>query len=257
MPINFYGRVVDDNLQPVQGAEVRFQWTDISATGTSERFTESDAQGAFALQGAHGKNLGVYISKGGYHAVNGGRGSFDFADFSYPNFHQPDPNAPVLFYLRKQGITEVLEMGRISPKIPADGTPVRFDLLKMGTDSPDGQLEIAAVTNTERYPPQRYDWWASVSVPDGGLVEHNEEFPFEAPLEGYQTRVEFDMPVTSPEWKPMVKRTYFVKFGSPVKYGRIHVDLDGRSRTIFLTYWVNPSGSRNLEVGPGVPQPVP
>jgi hypothetical protein len=200
---------------------------------------------------------GVYISKGGYHAVKGGRGSFEFADFSRANFHQPDPHAPVLFYLRKQGMTEVLKMGRISTKIPADGTPVRFDLLKMGTDSQDGQLEIAAVTNTEKYPPQRYDWWASVSVPDGGLVEHNEEFPFEAPLEGYQTRVEFDMPVTSPEWKPMVKRTYFVKFGSPVKYGRIHVDLDGRSQTIFVTYWVNPSGSRNLEVGPGVPQPVP
>jgi hypothetical protein len=69
MPINFYGKVLDQANQPVHGASVRFQWTDMSAAGTTEKFTTTDAQGMFSLTGEKGKNLGVYVSKSGYHAV--------------------------------------------------------------------------------------------------------------------------------------------------------------------------------------------
>ena len=36
IPINFYGRVVDENGQAVAGATVRFGWPDTSARGSSE-----------------------------------------------------------------------------------------------------------------------------------------------------------------------------------------------------------------------------
>ncbi len=102
MPVNFYGKVVDQADQPVQGAKVRFQWTDMSPTGTSERFTQSDEQGTFLLLGGRGKNLGVYVSKDGYHSVRDGRGAFVYAAFFDPNFIEPDPNAPVVFHLIKK-----------------------------------------------------------------------------------------------------------------------------------------------------------
>jgi len=124
---------------------------------------------------------------------------------------------------------------------------VRFDLLNGGTVSPDGQLEIAAVTNTEQYPPRIFNWRATILVPGGGLIEHNAEFPFEAPEGGYQPSVEFDMPTNAPDWKRVIEKSYFIEFGSPRRYGRIQIRLNGASQKASVSYWVNPSGSRNLE----------
>ena len=57
------------------------RWTDISAAGTTEKFTQTDAQGMFSLIDEKGKNLGVHVSKDGYHAVGGGRANFVYAAF--------------------------------------------------------------------------------------------------------------------------------------------------------------------------------
>ena len=159
----------------------------------------------------------------------------------------PDPNNPVVFHIRKKNQGEALSSGEIRPTIPADGTPARFDLLNGGTVSPDGQLEIAAVTNTEQYPPRIFNWRATIAVAGGGLIEHNAEFPFEAPEGGYQPSVEFDMPTNAPDWKRVIEKSYFIEFGSPPRYGRIRVRINGGSQKASVSYWVNPSGSRNLE----------
>ena len=113
--------------------------------------------------------------------------------------------------------------------------------------SPTGQIEITAVTNTEKYPPQLFDWQASISIADGGLIEHDLEFPFEAPEQGYKEKVEFNMPANAPDWRRSLEKSYFVRFGTPPKYGRIHVRFNGASQKVFLNYAVNLSGSRNLE----------
>ena len=102
MPLSFYGKVLDQADQPVQGAKVRFQWTDMSTTGTTERFSETDAKGTFSLTGERGKNLDVKVSKQGYHAVGDGRANFEYAAFFEPNYIEPDPNNPVIFRLIKK-----------------------------------------------------------------------------------------------------------------------------------------------------------
>src|SRR5436190_16975506 len=52
VPVRFYGRVVDQNMEPVTGATIHFQWTDLSKQGTAEADTVSDAHGNFSLSGA-------------------------------------------------------------------------------------------------------------------------------------------------------------------------------------------------------------
>jgi hypothetical protein len=247
MPINFYGRVVDENEQPVPGTKIELSWTDLSKAGSSQAQTTTDAQGSFSLLNQTGRNLQVRVSKDGYYTPKRQQISFDYAGFWDANYHEPNPNNPVIFHLRKKNQGEALRGGEIRPTIPANGTPVRFDLLNGGKVSPDGQLEIAAVTNTEKYPPRIFDWRATISVPGGGLVEHNAEFPFEAPEDGYQLNAEFDMPTNAQDWKRLIEKSYFIKFGSPPRYGRIEVRLNGGSQKASISYWVNPSGSRNLE----------
>jgi hypothetical protein len=92
VPIRFYGRVVDQDRQPVSGATVHFQWTVLSKQGTSEADTVSDEGGNFSLTGARGKNLGVYVTKQGYYTPENIKASgFEFADPAEPNFYEPDP----------------------------------------------------------------------------------------------------------------------------------------------------------------------
>ena len=65
-------------------------------------------------------------------------------------------------------------------RVPKDNTPVRIDFFQKQA-SPTGQLEI-----TQNKPPWQgaTNWSFSLSIPDGGLVENQDEFQFEAPETG-------------------------------------------------------------------------
>jgi len=39
-----------------------------------------------------------------------------------------------------------------------------------------------------------------MDIPDGGFVEENDEFPFEAPESGYQSIVDFAFQQGQPNW---------------------------------------------------------
>ena len=78
-------------------------------------------------------------------------------------------------------------------------------------------------------------------------MAHDLEFPFEAPVEGYQPTVEFMMQADSPDWKRQIEKSYFIRFGTPPIYGRIYIRLNGATQKAFLRYTINPTGARNLE----------
>ena len=247
MPINFYGRVLDENEQPVPGATIVAQWSDLSANGATNKTCLTDDQGFFSITGKTGRGITIRVSKDGYYTPKRQQISFDYAGFWEANYYEPNPNNPVIFHIRKKNHGEPVSTGEIRPTLPPNGTPVRFDLLNGGRVSADGQLEISAVTNTEKYPPRIFNWRAAISVPSGGLIEHNAEFPFEAPEGGYQPSIEFDMSTNAPDWKRLVEKSYFIEFGSPPRFGRIQIQLNGASQKASVRFWVNPSGSRNLE----------
>jgi hypothetical protein len=81
---------------------------------------------------------------------------------------------------------------------------------------------------------------------DGGFVEENDEFPFEAPESGYQPTVQFDFQKGQPGWTWDLQKDYYIKFGNPPRYGYLHLETSIGSG-IRLTYAINPDGSRNLE----------
>ena len=50
-PLSFYGMVVDQQRQPVSGAEVEVSWTNLSPTGSTTKILETGNDGRFALTG--------------------------------------------------------------------------------------------------------------------------------------------------------------------------------------------------------------
>src|SRR5436190_17455788 len=62
-PINFFGRVVDENEQPVPGVTIVAQWSDLSANGASTETRLSDEEGLFSITAKKGRGITVRVFK--------------------------------------------------------------------------------------------------------------------------------------------------------------------------------------------------
>jgi hypothetical protein len=246
-PIEFYGKVVDEANSPVEDAQIIFSCNDLSETGTSDYKAKSDASGLFSIKDITGKLLTVHVHKDGYYSSSRDNDSYYYAGQNV-NF-RPDMNIPVVFHLRKIGkgaelLTSQKGMNpQLGISVPKDGTSVKVDLIQKQT-SPSGQLEIS-----QNKPPWQgaTNWSFRLSIPDGGLVENQDEYQFEAPASGYQPALEYDFVKTDTNWTTQVTKQFYIMFGNPPRYGSLSFQCNLRQQTVFLTYAINPDGSRNLE----------
>jgi Carboxypeptidase regulatory-like domain len=253
MPINFYGKVVDENGKPIQGAAVRFQWTDMSETGTTEKITQTDEQGMFSLTNEKGKRLLVFVSSAGYHAVNRGRASFEYAAFFEPNYIEPDSNDPVIFRMIKKGASEpLIQRGPILLRARNDGTSTNLDLTTArSTASGSGNLAVRISKGPSIN--NRFDWIATVEGLGGaGLIHSTDEFMLMAPADGYQRKLTFAQKARDEQYQAQMQTRFYVKTGDG-KYARVEMRIIpeyNETAALDLTVYLNPSGSRNLEVDP-------
>ena len=258
MPINFYGKVLDQNGQPVADATVRMSWTNISKNGSSQIETRSDSHGNFALENQHGRSLLVNVTKTGfYNAQRQNQDSFDFAAFWEKTYYQPNAKAPVIFHLRKQGVLGNLLTGELKKRVPPDGSPTDISLSQNQEDS-WARLAVKAWTNTEEYPPRLFDWRMELRVPGGDIQPCNDEFPFLAPEGKYSPAIEVNMPRTVENWKRVVDQKYYIRYTNPLRYGLIQFRINGASQNVSIAYWIIPTpGDRNLEFDPAKAVTVP
>jgi len=246
VPIDFYGKVVDQEGKPIAGANIHFHWVEFpDENGNRSTNTESDAEGLFSLRGVCGPILTVLVSKEGYYPRRGGAHYGPLAAESF----SPDPQNPVVFRLRKRGtgVELITSDNGIRPnlavRVPKDGTPVRVDFFEKRV-SPTGQLEIS-----QNKPPwgEAKEWSFRLCIPDGGFVENNDEFQFEAPVTGYVPTVEYRFRKGEVNWATQVNKQFYIVFGHPPRYGWLRIESNLTQETVFLTYAINPTGSRNLE----------
>jgi hypothetical protein len=245
-PIEFYGKVVDENSNAVAGATVSFHWVEVlDETGNRTSTTESDAEGLFSLHGARGPSLSVSVSKEGYYPRRGGAqyGVLANSDFS------PDPQNPVIFLLRKKGKPESLIALSRSYRIPRDGTPVSIDLVTGATATGEsGNFVVRCWTDDQgKRSGQKYDWHCLITVPGGGMVPTDEEFPFLAPENGYVLTNEIAMPADRTNWTSQVDLKFYFRLADG-RYGRMKFSMiAGGQHFCMIDSILNPSGSQNLE----------
>lgn len=251
IPILFFGKAIDENGQPVDGAEVDCQWTSFSAAGTSEVHLRTDSQGQFSLKDVRGKRLLVRVSKTGYYSSDlRNQTSFEYANPFEEIYHRPKTESPVLFYLRRKRPAAEAVFRSTEVILPGDGSVARVRLNTAKLD-PDGELQVKA---WKPWPPQpmspAYNWKLVLNLRDGGFLEAPDQFAFEAPEAGYEPSYTIDMSASlGSQWKVSAERALYFSFGEPKKYGRLTLRTNGNSRYVFLDYVINDSGSRNLESG--------
>lgn len=241
-PIVFYGQTVDESNQPVAGVNIHLSLNG----GGLEKDLQSDASGSFSFYDAVGKTLVVDVYKDGYYNSKSNRMVFDYTTY------QPNLLRPEVFHLQKKGfgsalITSQYGMAKDFPiSIQRDGTSVQVNLLTRAFGQ-DGQLIVSQTKPPYENWKTATAWSFKMEIPDGGFVEENDEFPFEAPESGYKSVIEFKFQQGQPDWTTDVLRDYYIKFGNPPRYGHLHIDTSIDMTGARLTYAINPDGSRNLE----------
>jgi len=249
-PISFYGKVVDENEAPVAGASVSFEWADKEGESQTST-TVSDGLGLFSLTGIQGKSLSVRVSREGYSLTRSNQMTFLYADMTGRGTFTPDAANPVLFHMRKRGPGADLITSQYGVKdylgvsAPLDGTSVQVDLLERKTGQ--GEMKISQTKPAYENWKQATEWAFHMEIPGGGFVECNDEFPFEAPETGYKPAVAFNFQAGEANWMTNLSKDYYIKFGNPARYGRLHLETSIMMSGARFTYAINPDGSRYLE----------
>ena len=248
VPIEFYGKVLDENTNPVAGVNIHFRWSEKPADdGMKTSDTQSDSDGLFSLHGEKGRSLTVWFSKDGYHSSNKGQQTFLYA--LGQDIYSPDPQNPAIFYLYRKAKAEPLISVKQNYRIPRDGTPVAIDLTTgKDTTGETGNMVVQCWTDDQgKSAGQKYDWRCLVTIPGGGLVLSDKEFDFQAPDKGYVSSTEIKMTADRQDWKDDVDIKFFYQLPDG-RYGRMTFSMiAGGHHFCMIESVLNPSGSPNLE----------
>lgn len=250
-PINFYGKVIDEHGNPVEGAQVRFSAPSyfLNIQQGSQDGPASGPDGRFSITGKTGAGIQVSVSHPKYYSTDRSHGQFTYFENTEQN---PSESSPAVFVLRKKGDAEPLVKDKqVLRNVPKSGQPVRVGLSSKSA----ADLTIQAWTSprpAEAANNAPFDWKVRVEVPGGGLVAYEDAYQFEAPAEGYAPSVEFAMPAggVDGKWRDRFDETFFVKLANG-NYARMRFQMiAGGSHFAVVESYYNPSGSRNLEYDP-------
>src|SRR5690606_37883305 len=136
--------------------------------------TQTGPDGAFHIHQATGDGLDIeHLQKDGY--------ELSAKTYLHSGPSSGSPDEPVIYRMWKKGVSANLVKFDKATRIPYDGTPVTFDLLKGAKSTGVGASGDFRVT-LRREPLERplgskekYDWMASIEAIGGGIVQSGDE----------------------------------------------------------------------------------
>ena len=248
MPIEFYGKVVDQFGEPVSDARVNFVWTTvIGPVPDPKRTVMSGSDGRFKIKGIQGKGISVDILKDGYTYTRNSHGSFEYAAFYQDNFHVPDPNNPVIFRLQKLMGAEPMYVFQPYGNIAPDGSPLLLDI-PSGKIAANGDISFS-VQFGDKQVEDKIDYTLTIRAQNGaGFVVSQEEFAFNAPESGYQKEMTIRQNITDTNYNRFQNFHFYAKTRND-KYSMVAVEISVPRNPGAIkfdsTIYYNPSGSRN------------
>jgi hypothetical protein len=255
VPVEFYGKVVDQDANPISGAHIQGEALHIRVIfpapgGAQDEIIpinqESDSNGRFEVQGMTGRGLVIEsVQKDGYepepwqHSSGALGGSFD---------------NPIIFKMWSTNIHEQLITGEKKFQIVPDGRTYFINLTE-GTiaESGAGDLKVWVKRPDGVKDGDRFDWSSEVDAVSGGLLQETDgNSPmFSAPTDGYLPSFLFGQKAGSGWGDSTGSKRFYIMLLNGKMYGRISIELYAYYNNqipglIRLSYAINPSGSRIL-----------
>ena len=260
VPINFWGKIVDQDEAPLQGVRIGYAYSIYHGNDqgvpsiereTRKGETVSGGDGSFAITELSGHDLTIEsLTKPGYLHRGRLQLAYDFGGNMPTKRFKPQRARPVRLAMIQVSATEPLLHVKGGLRVSGDGTIGRWSLW---TGEPDNNGELAV--SLKREPAimarsgQLMEWSADLRVIGGEIVEAPwEEEVHRAPESGYSTTVPYPQ---GPQEEGAGCCSFYLRT-SDGKYGRIQVELypddDGPTARCFITGDMNPrAGSRTLE----------
>ncbi len=253
VPIEFYGKITDQNGIPVPGVKISITVSFSLKNKTEKIELSSDNGGLFSLTGIRGSRLYIdKFEKEGYIEGNFSR-RFGYGRHT-PEIHYPNRDNPVVIRMWKKGETEPLVREETEIIVTGDNREFYTDLIS-GTTSEELTDQADLVIRMKIDKPDEenlYNWHISIGAVNGGLIETDDEFLYQAPESGYQQNMNMFFDKTF-RWSNDAYKKLYLKS----RNGKVYAGLKLRILTyhtgkglIRISSLINPNGSRNLEYDP-------
>lgn len=257
VPIYFWGKVVDQDDNPLAGVHVVMSirqagYSPIEGLQTlyPQKDIQTDSDGRFQWTGEKGDVLSIEsMERVGYELEPNAKRYFGY---NTGERFVPDSNVPVVFKMWQTNIHEHLIVGERKFQIVPDGRAYFINLTD-GTiaESTGGDLKVwvseKTLTNGS------YDWSCEIGVVNGGLLEETDPHSsmFSAPVDDYTPAFQLQQQFKGDPRGESGERRFYLKLKDGQEYGRMTIDLyapfnNQTPGLIRLSYAINPSGSRIL-----------
>jgi len=265
-PARFYAQILDQNNQPVEGVKVD---CDLSSFGDiilpglmphNKQFQRiSDKDGKFSVHDETGLALDVKLSPlKGYEFKDDGFLQVMLRDVGADRPAQTLSTSenPYVFRAFKKGQAEPLIHGGFAfyGCVP-DGRSYIVNLKsnQMAEGATGGEFKITMQRPAGIMGKTNYDWSVQIEGVNDDLVESKEGFMCQAPDSGYQPSWAFAQHVGGQKYTRNVNPRFYLKARDGSVYARLEAVIisDYRDKSaVTISYWLNPSGSKNLEYDP-------
>lgn len=273
-PITVYGRVLDQNENPVPEAEIEMSWHTVRlGLGWGEdvvksEWVKTDKEGFFRWSVIMGFSPGVSkLRKSGYEYIPSMSSYFDPMTGGDLMISSTSRQKPLLLYLRKKGETAFLlkremlrldiklggEVARVADLLPP---PDQYELDMRAAGKMQGNQQIGFGAKAE-YSTNEPTYRITFIAPEGGGILATDTILYEAPTGGYQaeTTVTFQSERHGKQTFFREKPTWlFIKMTDPELYIRLKLDvkLAWGNPVVYFESAINPYGERNLEEETGL-----
>ena len=253
-PIEFYGRVLDQDGRPLEGVTVPYEVGSIpfipipwGPDNVSKGSTVTDHAGSFSVRGKRGCYLGIdFMSKAGFREPGYRNAGFRYEPGSAAS-HHPDPAKPVEFTLIRDDLPRAERVyGKQLSFVWNAGQVTVYCGPEVGS------LVLAPIRNgiNRANTLQSFDWSVDVSATGFGMALLSDETAKVAPTDGYQPGHKYDYPRDAKNWQSRVERKYAIRKADGT-YGLMELlifgDGDDKGVCGSVTIYLNKSGARNID----------
>lgn len=249
-PVEFYGRVVEQDGSPLEGVVVAYRITAIpdnpvpgGPNKITKDTTDTDTTGRFSISDYKGWSLSFSLKKEGFR----GRGGGAYFIRNEPECHRPDLAKPVEFMLINDDLPRAEKIYDKRLKFVWNAGEVSVDL------GPElGNLVL--LPTRSGYDPgnsrAHFDWSVVVRTNGFEIAPLSEGSLRMAPIGGYQPGHQYSYPRAASNWRRRVDDKYgILTQGS--QYGFMELELygdgDDNGMCGAVTIFLNKSGARNID----------
>ena len=261
VPIDFYGKVVDQNGAPVAGVEVKAAIRlmkepipGMIGDGFDYLVASTASDGTFSFLNRTGEFFGIdKIQKEGYLvSATVHEKTYYYYYASDEKKYRPNPSVPEVFKIWKQMGAEKLIEKNLKYKLTTEGRSYGLDLLNGAQAKADAiaDIRVSMTAPSVIKPHVKYDWNFVLEAAEGGLIETSDDYMYLAPLDGYVSRIQVSFNASDANWSDNFRKRFYVMSRNGSVYARIEilvgVALNGRGY-LHIESASNPNSSRNLE----------